>query len=672
VRIGVSTWVKLVFLWVAFGLSGRLTAQNLVSSAPRADITLNGLWQYVLNQSQDAIPTSGWSTERVPALPLTDGTTSVWYQQTLFVPSSWVQLNRKFFVKLEQAGHYAAVYSNGTFIGDHFGQFSPFEVEVTNYILGGQNNQIQIYVHKADTTYIRAGVDIDQSSCPPSNPDCIGNAYRSATPTVTERNWVGLAGDVTFSWRPSTYISDVAVISSVRNWTLQANLQVSGSGTFTAQAAVLDGAQTVLTLPSQPVVSGAVTLEASWTTPVLWGPSPYGQPKLYTLQTTLLRGGKRVDVVYTQFGFREVWVSGTDVMLNGQKLWLVGNAVDQLSSIRYVNDRREEAFAFFTAESAGANTVESHWDEPGEPWLQLADEMGMLVVGSFFCDGRPQIQSQVDSVTDWSQWMTFTAQEWVQAVKNHPSIVIWRPLDVFPQGVPLSAVSPSLEAAIQAADPSGRPIADGSDIDIWGQSIQSTTNPQQCDNGEAYASKLAADTLPLLVKEIFGNYNLSCAPTFWNTFYGDAFTGGGVGLVITDLIPEDESVTPTWFSISGIGNRPTSSQDIPDWITQTWTPTAVGTQFAGLYQTYWQPTLPSTSPSSGDYQASGLSAAAPETIAFLMPTGVTGSPVGVLIAQDGSGTAWFVVPQPGAYNLLYSTGSADVITPVTVSAPPPF
>jgi hypothetical protein len=111
---------------------------------------------------------------------------------------------------------------------------------------------------------------------------------------------------------------------------------------------------------------------------------------------------------------------------------------------------------------------------------------------------------------------------------------------------------------------------------------------------------------------------------------------------------------------------------MPDWITQSWTPTSYGTQFAGLYQQYFQPALLSTGPTSGDYQASGLASGLAQSSAFLLPANGLGSPAGVLIAQDGSGTAWFVVPGTGTYQLVYTNGTSDVIQNVTVTAPPPF
>jgi hypothetical protein len=49
-------------------------------------------------------------------------------------------------------------------------------------------------------------------------------------------------------------------------------------------------------------------------------------------------GGKLVDRVFTPFGFREVWVSGRDVMLNGRKLWMAGTYHSKHSPLRDLND----------------------------------------------------------------------------------------------------------------------------------------------------------------------------------------------------------------------------------------------------------------------------------------------------------------------------------------------
>ena len=650
-----------------------LAAQDTVGTAGRAEVTLNGLWSYVLNQSDAQIPTSGWNIRRVPEIPMQSGTASVWYQHTLNIPSSWMVPGRSFFLKLEKAGHYSAIYWNGNLVANHFGQFSPFEADVTSFVVSGQNT-IDIYVHKADTIYVRPGVNIDQSSCPHSNPDCIGNAYRAYAPNVTARNWVGIVGDITFSWRPAEHISDVFVQPSVRNWTLQAQIQATGaSDTAMMQATVLDGGNPVLTLPPQSVTSGAATLSAPWTNPVLWGPSPYGQPKLYTLRTDLLENGAIVDSQYTRFGFRESWVSGKDILLNGKKLWFVGMYRSPLETIRYINDRRAQGQYLFIMESSGFNLLQWHWDDLGDPFLDVADEMGILVLGSFHCDGRPEIQSQVDDVTAWTDWMSSTAQEWMMARRKHASIVLWKPTDAAPPNVPTSSMQ-QIAAAAQALD-STRPFADlypsNAAVDSWAQTVISKGSGT-CDDGSYMTSLVAKDAKPLIEKEL-GLYSLSvpCVSQFFDTFYQKGFLAGISGMMANGLpLFNAQTFSPPWFSLSGPGNRPTSVKTIANW-TRPWIATPSSMQFKGLYQAYVQPTLLQTSPTAGEYQASGLPAGA--QTAFLAPAGgAAGDPAGVLVAEDGSGTAWFTVPQPGNYQLIYNAGNGDAITNVSVAGSSPY
>ena len=174
---------------------------------------------------------------------------------------------------------------------------------------------------------------------------------------------------------------------------------------------MLDGTTVVPEVASKPVAAnGKTTLTADWTNPVLWGSGPYGEPKLYTLRTELIQGDKVIDRTFTRFGFREVWLSGRDVMLNGKKLWLVGTYHSKHSPLRELNDRRPLAAMNRAMQTAGLNTLHGHWDDLGRPWLEVCDEMGMFVVAGFSCDGRPQIQSKADA--GWADWMTAACAEW--------------------------------------------------------------------------------------------------------------------------------------------------------------------------------------------------------------------------------------------------------------------
>lgn len=645
-----------------------LFAQNAVGTALRAEVNLNGDWSYIFNQSDDQIPHSGWQTRRVPETPIADGSASVWYQHTLNLPQSWIVPGRSYYLKLEKAGHYAAVYWNGNLVSNHFGQYSPFEADVTSFVIPGQNT-IDIYVHKADTIYVRPGANITQHSCPQGNPDCIGNSYRPNALSPEARNWVGIAGDITFSWRPTEHITDVFIQPSVQTWNLLAQIQaVGGSPTATVQATVLDGSTPVLTLPAQSITSGEAMLNATWTNPVLWGPSPYGEAKLYTLQTDLLENGTVVDTEFSRFGFREVWISGKDIFLNGQKLWFTGTYGEPLDLIRYVNDRRPQGQFLFIMESSGVNLLQWHWDDPGDSFLNVADEMGILVLGSFFCDGNLQ-DSQVDSVPAWTEWMISTAQEWITDRRKHTSIVIWRPVDRGPEGVPESNMQ-QIVAAAEALDPT-RPFADTNPspfpIDSFAQRV---SFEGACYDGSTVVGRMARNTKPLLERELT-NYQSPCLSEFLDSFYQEGYLAGVSGMIANDLsLFNPQNFVPDWFSISGPGNRPQLVTSLANW-TAPWTASSSGMELEGLYQAYVQPTLLQTSPTSGEYQASNLPAGA--QTAFLSPAnGNLGQPLGILVAEDGSGTAWFTVPQPGSYQLIYNPGTGDVITNVTVTPPNPY
>src|SRR5437899_9258380 len=137
--------------------------------------------------------------------------------------------------------------------------------------------------------------------------------------------------------------------------------------------------------------------------------------------------GKLVVRRFIRLCGREVMVKRKDVQLNGNKLWMAGTYFPKLALIRYLNARRPQARMLQIMQETGLNTLHGHWDDLGEPWLDLCDEMGIVVLGGFYCDGRPQIQSKADA--GWGDFMVGACRQWVRTVRNHPSIVLWRPAD---------------------------------------------------------------------------------------------------------------------------------------------------------------------------------------------------------------------------------------------------
>jgi hypothetical protein len=651
----------------------------------RAEICLNGSWETVVNAPGDAIPAVGWTSRRVPALPIasTDPpTTSVWYRQRFTLPRAWFRPGRRFLLTLGKVGHYAALHGDGRLIAEHHGQFTPFEADITSVLQPGQACEIALFVHDASGKYARPGAVLEDPR--------EGNAYRGATDRPEQRNWVGIVGDVILSWRPAASIADVQVIPSVRTRRLEVRADTAGAGRDQAplaiRAAVLDDARSVLELAAKPLpreVEGraGLSLEAAWTDPVLWGPEPYGTPRLYVLRTELVAGGVVVDRRFTRFGFREVWVDGRDVLLNGKKLWMTGTYYGKLMPPRYLNDRRPQSMAIAVMQASGLNTLHGHWDDLGEPWLDCCDEMGMLVLAGYYCDGRPQIQSRADP--GWEAWMGETCSEWVHAVRHHPSIVMWRPIDIGPANVmPRSrALFNSLASRVRREDAT-RPFVFGSEdseIDAWAQSpLKDPRDKTQYDDGSRMVERFTGTKKPFLTKEIYTGFgDVENVSRFFRTFAEKSHALGGTGLIVQHLplIVRSRPFAIDWLSQSGLGNRdasPTVSPgNLPNWCDPsqpTWTPSPYSDLFRTLHVKFLnRAPAASALERAAELLVTGLAA---DDLALLVPDDpAVSEALGVRAAEDG--TAWIVPPRSGDYRLHHAGGSQRVQVPARISTRKP-
>ncbi|MCX7011518.1 MAG: hypothetical protein NTW86_02935 [Candidatus Sumerlaeota bacterium] len=659
------------------GLSNASAAESVPTDALRASICLNGQWEIAPADDEMKMPESGWTAARVPAIPIVDKSVKAqWHRLALDAPKEWGAPDRRFFLELEKVGHYAAVFCNGQKMGEHYGQYTPFEFDVTDAFKPGEKNVIAIYVHNASGRYVRPNADItDEMIC---------NAYRPATQQADQRNWIGVGGDITLSWRPQTRFDDVFVETSVREKSIKVSTHMAApagaDSPLSVRATVLDGEKAVLELPAQSAgAEGKVELSATWENPVLWGTPPYGKPKLYTLRAELLRGDQVVDREFTRFGFREVWIDGKDVMLNGKKLWMAGTYHSKLPPVRCLNDRRPFEAMTRAMQLAGLNSLHGHWDDLGRPWLDVCDETGMFVLGGFFCDGRPQIQSTGEA--EWTDWMAATTAEWVRARRNHPSILLWRPTDVLPNHQ-LNFISREdfvkrIAEAVRANDPSKRPLADDSDVSAWGQSPTGKQGGTELDY--SFLERGGQRGTPFLCKEIYGGVREpGKMEEFLRTFYEKSFAVGSTGMFVQQLPiiawgrPDPFEIQ--WLSASGLGNRDTKVaglwSEMPNWCDpkQPAAPQAPAAKlFHELFQQYMKVDLePLPGALSGEALASGL---APNSIAFLTPAAAAvAEPQGLLVAPDGS--AWFVA-QPGTWRLVSGDKGQEIEIKPTPANPPP-
>lgn len=650
---------------------GRALAAESAGASPRASICLNSMWETAPGGDDVQAPEAGWKSARTPALPISDDghPPAMWYRLALDVPADWGRPGRRFYVEFEKVGHYAAVLCNGQKVGEHYGQFSPFELDLTPTFKPGERNTIGVYVHDASGRYVRPGAVV-------SDP-MVGPSYRPGAQGAAARNWIGIVGDVTLSWRPAACVGDVFVVPSVRQKSLEARLDLSSDAAaagMVCRAAVLDGDKVALELPEQPVAAHVV-LTAPWADPVLWGSPPYGQPKLYVLRTELVKDGQVVDRSFTRFGFREIWVSGRDVLLNGRKLWMVGTYGVWLAPARYINDRRPMASELRAMQAAGLNALNGHWDDLGRAYLDLCDETGMLVWSAMYCNSMLPFQPNADE--GWADWMVEQAAQWAHAERNHPSIMAWRAFCVTPKNLGTLTDTRDFTAAVVKAvrtQDGTRPIANWTDI--WDHS-QGSTNPQTgaYDDASGLARLLQQADKPVMTVEIWTGFNdVEGMSGFFRKFYDTAYTGGETGL-ITQHLPFCKGVNfePAWLSASGPGNRDTDwrVKRCLNWCDPKQPPCEkepYGQLFAGLYEKYTGRALDVyRGARCPEVLVTGAPAGA---VAFMLPSDAAIGPAqGLLSAPDGS--AWFVLPRAGSYRLVAGAAAQAVEVAPQAGVPQP-
>lgn len=176
-----------------------------------------------------------------------------------------------------------------------------------------------------------------------------------------------------------------------------------------------------------------VSLEKAWPNPQLWD---VGRGYLYTADVKLFSvDGREMDEYPSfRFGFREVWVDGRTVMLNGHPLHLRTEMFLALN---------EKTLGFFQYLGRNCYYFQPHsnwtfgqWGELPNPYfdtLRLMDENG--IVGFFPGVGVSDVAELVDDalVPSYEALM----EGWMDVLRQHPCIIGW--------GVSMNAYNPKIE-----------------------------------------------------------------------------------------------------------------------------------------------------------------------------------------------------------------------------------
>ncbi|MCF7808318.1 MAG: hypothetical protein K9N38_07325 [Candidatus Marinimicrobia bacterium] len=318
---------------------------------------------------EDVLTEGSWRTAQINMSwqaqfeDLRDYQGTAWYRNTLTVPKP--KAGQRLFIRFEAVDYQAWVYLNGRLIGEHEGGYTPFKLEIGNWLVSEGENVLLVKVYDPPDKEDE-GADVQYYNIPHG-----------------KQNWYiqnsGIWQQVSLETRPEVFITSARITADIHGETsLDVDLDRG-----TENKAAIQGVYRLFDPDQDCVHSGDFNVAAGETSsqiqfkiesPKLWD---IDQPHLYRLELEL-PGGDRVS---ERYGYREFRAENGELFLNGEPFFMIA-ALDQAffpttiytpPSIDYLYDQVKKAKAL------GLNTLRSHIKIPVKAYLDIADELGLLV-----------------------------------------------------------------------------------------------------------------------------------------------------------------------------------------------------------------------------------------------------------------------------------------------------
>lgn len=157
--------------------------------------------------------------------------------------------------------------------------------------------------------------------------------------------------------------------------------------------------------------------------PQLWD---IENPKLYTLKTELFCDSTLLDTQKNTFGFRKIeFDCNCGYLLNGRHLKLNGccehHDLGALGAAFNINAMRRKLEKL---RSIGINSIRTSHNMPAKELMELADEMGFLILSEGF-DMWEMPKTEYDYARFFKNWVAKDVASWVRRDRNHPSLIGW-------------------------------------------------------------------------------------------------------------------------------------------------------------------------------------------------------------------------------------------------------
>lgn len=438
----------------AIPTSGARAAELQAPDPLREEISLNGIWDFYPNggtERHDIQVPSFWDAPQDYGYPfswLHDVRHGV-YRRAFEVSAAMAE--KEVFLHLERVAVIAKLFVNGKQVGGettggYLMAHLPYLIDITKLVRTGAGNTLELRVWAGQSIVYGSGVGLSEETNFP--PDAMQDGKLLFPWCVDHYDGRrGIWGDVSLVAYPRTHVSDTFIVSDLKrnedpaDDELNVRLTLRNDADHPRTVTVRAVARSLGDGSEKPLDERVISLPAhedrtvhwrnvSWTDARYWWP---GDPQLYALETMLLEDGRPIDRHATRFGFRQFYVVGNHYALNGRRANLRGDVFEFSWHQGYrhgpltapVLSTKELAPAtqhrlLLEYQKLNMNVLRPHKMSVTEALYDDCDEIGMMVL-----DEAPFWQLQQRTEDRFSHNFVEWARQWVDAHKNHPSIVVW-------------------------------------------------------------------------------------------------------------------------------------------------------------------------------------------------------------------------------------------------------
>ena len=350
-------------------------------------ISLNGEWEIIFDEQNEG-RTANWmmdaafeehpekQTIQVPGaweLKKEDYEGVAFYRKIVEIPDSWK--GKIIRLQFGAVNYLSEVWLNDEVVGFHEGGFTPFEFRVDEMIKPGEQNVLILRVLGPITLTDKE----------------IDGLGRMETAQWRGGLSAGIWQEVKMVATEDTYLKDVFIQPNIHDNSAAFQLTLDHTG---IQNTTIDISINITEAKQKSSVVAAIehtlTLHPginNWQVELkipnaqYWSPA---NPHLYQAEVILKENESISDSWGTRFGMRELTIKDKDFYLNKERIYIKAAFFEGLypNGIAYPDSKEMIRKEIQLAKAAGFNMIRP-WRRPPAPiWLDMADEMGVLVVGS--------------------------------------------------------------------------------------------------------------------------------------------------------------------------------------------------------------------------------------------------------------------------------------------------